>query len=546
MTKLGTWPTDRYYISWVTQRIANRAPEISHARQAPVSVLKQIANPVAQEIQTMTQQIIEERDNIFPSICNIDLLSHLYEVDLQPSLSFNYTNLSDGSVSYSTPKVFVYINNNEYEITQAYKNDIKTFAYDALPSRLEDGETIYEYSPVIPTTYISDLATLTPNDLSIKSHLYITLSDNTNWENIVGSTIYYPKIFIKGTTRKGTEVTEAVPLRYNGTFKTINQWSSVSEVFVSYLDADATISVDIFPWLGDGILDTRNLSVDTSGQEKWRFLNMGTHNWGSTFISESFTTSDFDLIRKGIDAKDIEHEIELLDENESNVTFDAFTMKPFSDYLFAISGDKFYIYNTTLPYPEAKRLSEESPDVKMDLCADKWIFARNNTATIKTRILDFKEIPVKFRWKLETPSLNKYYINANGSLSPISSDGWIDNDTWDEDLWIEKELDILLTERGTYIVSIECLYHNDETDEVTTMETKYLFYVPYITPEVTLDLPSTLSNIEDMSFDSDGKLWLESVGVIYLLNIYYDYFLADYSRNKLYLREQYSSVRIEV
>lgn len=546
MVKLGTWPTDRYYLSWVTQRMANRAPEISHARQAPASIVKQIMNPIGQDIQRMTQQILEERDNIFSSLTNIDLLSHVYEVDLQPSIAFSYSERSDGSVLYSTPRVYASLDSVEHEITQAYRNNIETFAYEALPSRVEDGETAYAYLPIVPTTAVSGLASITPSALPIESHLYITLTGNTNWSSQVGTTIYYPKIFLTGTTRKGTNLTEAIPLRYNGTFKTVNQWSSISEVFVSYLDSTATISVDIFPWFADGLLDTRNLSIDVAGQEKWRFLNMKSHSWGNTFISESFTTNDFDLIRTGIDAKDIEHEIELLDDTETNVTFDAFAIKPFSDYLFAISGNKFYVYNTTLPYPDVKRLEGESPDVKMDLLADKWIFARNETASIRTRILDFENVPQKTRWTLETPSLTEYYMGLDGSLWPTTTEAWIENKTWDEDIWLEQDIDFVLSERGTHVLTLECFYVDDDTNEVSTLETKYLFYVPYIVPDVILDMPVTLTGIEDLSFDSDGQLWAKANNDIVLLNVYYDYFMADYARNKLYLREQYSSVRIEV
>lgn len=546
MIKLGTWPSDKYFLSWVTQRLVNRAPEISHARQSISSIAQQIVNPIGQDIERMTQQIIEERNNIMPSVANIDLLDHLYKVDLKPSASFSSSTSSDGSTIYNAPSVYATLENTEYELTQASKNNLETLSYNAIPSRVENGLIGYAYTPIIPSTLVSDLASETPADLPIPNHLYVTLSDNTNWEIRSGTMIYFPKIFIKGITRKGTNTTEAIPLRYNGTFKTINQWKSVEEVFVSYLDSEASISIDIFPWLGDGLLDTRNLSIDSAGQEKWRFINMKIHSWGHTFISEAYTTSDFDIIRKGIDAKDIEHEIELLDSTETNVTFDAFAMKPHTDYLYAISNDKFYIYNTKLAYPDVTKMAGESPDVKMDLYAEKWIFARNEEASIRTRILSFENVPVKNRWKLLTPSGQEYYIGLDGSFWPITTDAWIENKTWDEDIWLEQNIYLSLTERGTYIISIECMYVDDDTEIATTLETKYLFYVPSAIPELTLDMPASITNITDMSFDSDGKLWVESDNEILLLNVYYDYFIADYTRDVIYLSEQYASVRVEV
>ena len=46
MIKLGTWPQDIYYLSWMTQRLANRAPEYIQARKWSWSTLQQILNPI--------------------------------------------------------------------------------------------------------------------------------------------------------------------------------------------------------------------------------------------------------------------------------------------------------------------------------------------------------------------------------------------------------------------------------------------------------------------------------------------------------------------
>ena len=40
MTKLGAWPQDIYYLSWMTQRLANRAPEWTHGRKWSWSVMQ--------------------------------------------------------------------------------------------------------------------------------------------------------------------------------------------------------------------------------------------------------------------------------------------------------------------------------------------------------------------------------------------------------------------------------------------------------------------------------------------------------------------------
>jgi hypothetical protein len=546
MTKLGTTSSNRYFLSWFTQRFVNYMPEVSFARRSPSSIAKQIFNPISINMEKTAQELIEERDNVHPSVANIFLLDHLYRVNLYPNINFQYTTNSDNTNEYISPTVYATINNIEYEISQAENNDIESLAYTSIPSRIEDAETSYLYEDIIPNTIASDLINTTPGNMSLEGHLYITISNNTNWEYRIGNNIYYSKIYIRGITRKGTILTEVIPLRYNGTFKTINQWKSIDEVFVSYIDEEAILSISIFPWYSDGLLDKRNLVISEDGYEKWRFLNMRTHNWGQTFISEAYTTSDFDIIRKGIDSKDIEHEIELLDSNNNNITFDAFTMKPYTDLLFGISGSKFYVYNTKLPYPDITNSIDVNPDVKMDLLAEKWIFARDEYATIKTRILDFQEIPTRYQWHLLTPSNNEYNLNEDGTLSPFDSTAWIINPTSDKGEWLDKQIEFILSEKGTYIVSIDCEYINEDLNEATVITTKYLFYVPSITPEIELDIPETIPFVEDMSFDSDGNLWLLSNSSIYKLNVFYDYFIADYEKNILWFKEQYQSVRIVV
>jgi hypothetical protein len=543
--RLGVWPKERYYLSWITQRLVNRAPEQSHARKNPGSIAKQILNPIAQEIEETHQKLIEERDNVFLSSCDIRLLDHLYKVDLSPSLSYSYTENPDDSISYNVPKVYASINNIEYELTQAYQNNIDYLYKRAIPSRIQDGEISYVYTPVIDTTKVSELLNVTPNSLTLEGHLYISLFNNTIWEESYGNKKYFSKIYIKGITRKGTEVTEIVPLRWNGTFKTVNQWKSVEDIFVSHIDSEAYIAVDVFPWHSDGILDKRNLNVNEIKEEKYRFYNIKEHSFGHTLITESFTNADFDIIRLGIDTKDIQYEIELRDSEDNNVSLDSFTICPNTDLLFGLNNNKFFVYNTKLKYPDISKLEGESPDVYMDLYTEKWILARNETAEIKTRLLKFDRIPLKYKWSIETPNGQQYNLDADGNFWPASKDTWIFNDAYSNDEWNEQILEFNVSQNGTYVITIECFYE-DENYNTNTLSTKHIFYVPKIQPEIELDMPISLSNIEDMAFDSDGNLWLLSDSDIMLLNIYYDYFLADFGRNILWLKENYSSVRIEI
>jgi len=244
MSTLGTWPQDIYYLSWMTQRLANRAPEWTKARMWSWSTLQQMLNPIGADLERVHKQLVEERNNIFLSSTDINLIDRLYSVELGVGMEFTNNGEHDGIPVFEQPTVYADISDVEYQLTIAANNDIESLSYTTIPSRLTDGSESYEYVEVIPRTDIQDLSSTTPNDIVINGHLYITIRDNSTWELRARNNIYYSKVYIRGITRKGTEVEEAVPIRFNGTFKTINQWQSVTQVFVSYMDDTAQITVE--------------------------------------------------------------------------------------------------------------------------------------------------------------------------------------------------------------------------------------------------------------------------------------------------------------
>lgn len=547
MTILGTAPQDIYYLSWMTQRLANRAPEWTQARRWSWSVMQQMMNPIAGDLERIAKQLVEERNNIFLSAANIDLIERLYSVELGIGMEFNTTDSGDGITVYTAPTVYADIGGTEYQLTIATNNDLESLCYTAIPSRLEDGEISYVYTEVIPRCTISELTSMVPNSLPVESHLYITIRNNTTWEYRATNKIYYPKVFIKGTTRKGTELQEAIPLRYNGTFKTINQWESVTEVFVSYIDDEAEITIETLPFDRDTQLDTQNLLVPANGIESWRFVRLGSNAYGSLMVSEGFTVSSFDVIRKGFDNLDYEYQLELQDESGNQLTLTAITLMPNTDLMLAIDDNNLYVYCTKIPYPDLTVLDSEHPDTKMDIWSDRWIYARGDVVTIHTDILDVSTVPYKVRWSILEPNGNTYYILSDGTKISTSSltNAWIDNTQWDSGRWREISLQLLVEQTGTYVVTLESFYANSKNQKNDyTMTTKFVYYVPVVRPEITIPLPSVLRGATDLVFDSDNNLWFNKNSCILLGSLYYDYFLADYERNTVWLRENYSSVRV--
>ena len=545
MAKLGKWQTERYSVSWITQRLANRAPEYSHGRKWTSSVLQQVLNPIAGEIQKTLQQLTEERNNYFPTSTNVFLLDKLYTLPLGIGMDFQKEERIDGVLEYKPPRVYAIIDGTEYEITSAQENNIETLAYNSLPSRISDAEISYAYSEVVPETTIGNLGNITPSSFSVPGRAKITIDNNTNWDLNIGDTTFYAKVFIKGITRQSTKITESIPIKYNGTFKTIHQWDSIEKVWASYMDPSASITVEILEFEQNFLLDVKNIIVPNTSVEAFRFMRLKEESWGSALLTEGFTEANIRNIQMGFNAKDTEYEIELLNDAGDNVSLNGMTINDNFPWVLCIDDDNLYVYNPDLPYPDVTKLTPESTNTKMDLYSDKWNYARDETATVSTKTLDISTPPYSIRWTLEEPNGSKWYLGVDGSKWPLTTEAWIDNKGWDKGDWKEQHMDLVLDQKGTYILSIECMYSSSvNVQSHYTLTTRHLLYTPSIIPEITLELPTNLKESDGISFDDDGNVWLRKNNNVQKLNLFFDYFLTDYLKKAIMFRENYSSVRV--
>jgi hypothetical protein len=537
-------PSRRYRRSWITQRIANQFAPWTHARSCPVSVAQQIINVGALEIQKTEQQLAEEARNMHLSDCNPLLMDHAYSSELPAGFSFGETETVDGAIVYAPPTVCAEINDVLTEIAIAEDNNIETFYYDCLPTRIVYGEVQKIWDDVISETTASEISSVEPEELVLEGHLYVTLMSNTIWKTRFKDTYYFTKITIIGYSRKGTYITETLPLRYNGTFKTINQWSSVEEVFVSHVDGNAKVVISCLPFSEDPIVDQWNTAVPIDGGDRIQFLGLEENDYGSILVGRSFLNADMELIRMGLDDTRRDYAIELLDQDSLNITAEAFLCKPYSDLIYLIDANSLYVYDRNVPYPELENTADQSADVRMALTTDdsQWIYSRGETATVTTRILDVGNIPICYRFLLYTPSGSKYYIGLDGSLWPITeADGWI---TSPETSWDEQRIEISMSELGAYTLEIETKY-KELDDTHITRKAKLILFVPSVLPEAQFVLPDELKGCRDIKIDSDGDLWFYNGTSVMKAILYHDYFIADYAKKVIWTREDYPRITVE-
>jgi hypothetical protein len=530
------------YRAWETQRILNAAPEWSNTRTFPGSVGNQILNPIACSIQETIQQLFRERYNMFLTLADLNQLDMLYRVDLPQGLNFNYTENSYDKRIYVPPTIYAVINGAEEEITQAVDNTLENLQFSLL-SRIEYNGVFVDYSIVLSESNVKDLDTATIINPTIPGHLYITISGNTNWQVEVADKFFYNKIYITGTTRKGVKHTEAIPIRYNSTFRTNYEWLEIEKIYGSYFSDEAKITVESFNT--NSFLDTRNIFVSSNGTEKQQYLNLATRTFGSSFIAEVFTANSFDNIRLGMEGKEPVYELELLDSNQLNVELSSFVPYPNTDLIYAIDDMKLYVYDIKLPYNSCKELAS-SAEARFDLYIDKHFISKDDSIKIKTRNLSVNRPPYATRWILTDPNDNKYFVQLDGTLIPFLDTLWHENLEYSGVKWMEQEVELSFDTNGLYIITFEARYVDEETLDSVSLETKTFVFVPTIIPEEEFNLPVALRYSDRIVMDSNNKIWLLKDDVLYNLETYYDYFLVDYESNKIWLRENYSSVRVDL
>jgi len=383
--------------------------------------------------------------------------------------------------------------------------------------------------------------------MTINGQLHILVEDNSIWSEEFKQIRYFSKIIVKGTTTKDLDLEEVIPIRFNGEHKTLNRWKEISEINVLHMSDDAYLTISVLPFSVTSVLDEINLAVPAEGKGRKSFMKIEQENFGSCLVCESYLEYDEEYVRRGNEEKRKDYQIELRDKDNANVTVNGFMILPNSPYVFCVDDHNFYVYNRYLPYPDISSMKDESADCRIELTLEDhdWVYVRGESANIITRIIDLYSVPSTFRWGITLPDGQYYRVGKDGSYwDPNEITGWIDNDYYEENGWKEQVLPVELLENGEYTLELEARYKDEDTGDVFTRTTKLLLYVPSIQPETQLSLPASLIEAQDLAMDDESILWLYNGTSIYRTNLFYDYFMVDYVKNKVWLREQYNKVRV--
>lgn len=554
--------------SYLTQRMANRLPSWTDARQLPYSLFQQWLNPVGEALEDLYKFAITETQNLYLPVANLDILDVVNIIRLPNDFVFGkYVNQLQID-SYVAPTICGYINGRD--IWPTVVNTLDDFWNQALPTRITATGRQRYAGPVLPETALSSLENAVPNTIAHPTRLAVIIDGCVDFVNLNRRS---PNsiLMLYGTTERDMEETEIMPILYNGTFLTSKIWKSLDRLEYYGLGPDTgTVQINNFAFNIEREVDKYQLFISAE-TEKLLYHKLGTHTFieGDFSVHQHVTTiaSNLNELYAGTDTLEVVREIELLYNNENLELIDI-AVQPFTGRIFAISELYLYIFDPYASMPDYREMYDKTPGSSLILESDQYDFLRGETATIKLTWRNQLKRILKNRWSVRKPDGTIIYLNALGN--EVAEDAaWVANVLYSElafgpfdtdDGRIDKQIiEYVLADRGTYQFRVETIFA-DSTEEMDILPV----HTHSKEAIARLVLPTELQQAEGLAFDADQKLWvLRAVGGSNPYDVPYEYgseygiygvaletalatdtAMIDFKNKIVYLHEEYDSIQI--
>lgn len=540
--------------SRVAQRMANAYPEWSRVRSDEQGLGHQLLNVFGNRIEDLDKQLFHQGRNYFLPTINLDEIDLVFVHELPGNFAFIVDNSDTANPIPASPTVTGDITGTWYNsagliggptvsVAIADNNDIESFWYDSIPTRISVAETTANTHIVLATTAISSAPITGPFNLPlVPGQLHITVSGGDTFIRSIRNEIIRGLVTLKGITRKGTEEEETIVFLLNDTKTTTKEWKELTEVRVYGVDpGTATVTVTSARFADGPYVDFYNLDHGLSGNKVDSFWDLGVTTAGTrTLDLVRFNTEDPRTLLLGFSAKSVMRQIELLDENGNTIVPVDIALQPFSDRFWLCTATKLYVYDFDLEFPNLRQAKKKQYDSFCVFEFDSNYKVLNDELNVSYRMVrPIKEVS-RHRASVQKPDGSSFGI-LNGLLVPITSNFWVDGSYSIREL---RPSDILtLDQRGDYLFTLEVEYLDGTKNfdqRVVIVDSKRALrsfsLVAFATGGVTA---------AGLDFDSDHRLWvLDSNGDKHRIDFATDVMLVDFDQKRIYFKEQYTAVSV--
>jgi hypothetical protein len=532
-----------------TQAIVNSFPDWANVRKDEQSLGYQLINPAGKLIDDLRKQLTRVGDNYFLPTSIISDIDVYYKASLSSDFEFTKDDDDDTDFIFTPPTVSgVVSGGTSYSVTIAENNDIETFWYTPVPSRLSLSTTNEEDHFIASGVINSSPLNPASETVHLTNQLTVTVSGGTSFIGVQpDGSVRRSIIQISGKNREGAGLTEELLFVHDETQKTINEFSEVAVSGIRIYgiqDPDvATVVVTSASFNEvDYPINYEGFDETVTREAMPLFWSLGTSEEGvNTLDLSKYDIDNLELRIQGFTTKQVILQQELLNEEGTNITPLDLAIEPHSSRIWVVDSGNLYIYSDALPYANLSSLEGKNYH------ANSVIEPNTYYTTIG------EEIEVNYVWRRPVQGLVAHRVwltKPDGTTKSLEDGAEVTYHT-DRSSWIYGEPKkrmirdtefYTLDQHGDYVFSLEVSYA-DDTKEIDKRVVSVIYQEP--AAQFSLSSLGITNNCIGVDFDSEYNLWvLDNQGIKYKINRHYDKMLIDFSRKIIYFRELYESVQI--
>lgn len=540
--------SDYFYFNQ-TQSMANYTPEWARARYDKHSNFQQMINPVCSFMEEIEAFLFQQKANYYVQSANLNELATLHKIELGRDYDFKTIVLDDGNSLQVPPDITALSGVTKFYPVVEYDNDLKSFYYNKIPSRLDLSKENVSSLDIVPERDIVGGKLYLNYDMEREGDITFLIKEGEPFSQVINEEYQFLTCRIEGESRERKRQFEDIIFIDDDNYKSKKLWKRIDSIqFLNIVgEAHGRFSIRYNKRYDEGfVLDSvKHVSVD--GSEKGTFWKKAETTYGSVLQQWVLLDVDPGVIATTGAKKDIVAEHELLDiDNQTNLNLVDLDFDHFSNFFYGIDNNYLYLFDKREEYSSlANRLPSNNgvSDFVLEI-VDDGLGREDTTKEVEisaVQKLVGKEI-VNYRISIEKPDGSLEYLLLDGSTTTDLNDGIIRNVS--PEIQIKTRLiSYSLTDLGDYLIRLRTNYRSGEQEEdmkIIRLRKKSAL------AKYKLEKFLQEETVEAMFIDFDQQVKIyDSAQRLHTVSFARDNALVDYANGTLYFNESYDQVEVE-
>jgi len=493
-------------------------------------------------MEKMEKELIKMKANQYLTTANLDEIDITYKTVLPTTFEFDFDTTDPTVPLPIVPTVTGTLDGSPYDVEIASDNDIESFWYDSIPTRVSLDEAV---SGVDYELLFCEASSL-PQSGVFEHHLdggyiWIDTMSGVDYLAFEKGILHRARLLIHGTTRKGTKEYESFTFPWDMKQRSRKEWKVLTKIEGVNFEDGVGVNIRSGDFNSDDYLGQWNLRFSENRNKIDEFWGLGEISGYSTLDLIEYITDEWQQLVIGMTSKQVKERWELLDDAMSGVDAVDMTLQPFTDRGWIVTDDGqlhcYELEQTMVSGVDSlgKRTPGSHVQIEMEF---KNVVVGEYIEFLPWHARPLKEIK-KYRLWYQTPSGTKYGL-LSGSPVAYTSDFWVIGEETISRT-VENLIRVQAIERGEYLFVLEAIFTDDEEHN-----DRVVCSVNYKQPIASFDLSSLIAeSLVGIDFDSDQKLWVKTASDYYKIGLHTDVMLVDYSQKVIYFKEKYDVVEVD-